>query len=355
MASIIKYESTRGKKGYRAQWTDFNGSRLSKVFYMPRAQVKLIVGRLELEANEISNGVRARPNELNQVIYEFLTVSKTEGKALGTIARYEKVFKVFKTIVEGTTPLSLINSMVIEEFKTRRMKTVKAVSVNTELRHLKAMFSWATKMEYIVKSPFTGVKMIRTPTQIVRFLSKVEIERLFAIIAKNKDVRAYNLVTFYLQTGARATEILEEGGFTWASIKENHIEIIGKGRKRRNIPLNNTLRRILDSQKGERVPFPYTYSMVSQSLSRRLFRQAGFPEVNIHTLRKTAGANLIQAGMDIYRVSKFLGHSSVKVTEQHYVDLLQSDYQEMSTLLEMSSPSTMEVSEPIVSKWIKVA
>jgi integrase len=43
-------------------------------------------------------------------------------------------------------------------------------------------------------------------------------------------------------------------------------------------------------------------------------------------LRKTFGSLLIQKQLaDIYVVSKLLGHSSVKVTETHYVDLLKEN------------------------------
>ena len=38
-------------------------------------------------------------------------------------------------------------------------------------------------------------------------------------------------------------------------------------------------------------------------------------------------------GVDIYRVSKWLGHSSVAVTEKHYVDLLQSEYDDIAVLM----------------------
>ncbi len=43
--------------------------------------------------------------------------------------------------------------------------------------------------------------------------------------------------------------------------------------------------------------------------------------------------DITQAGVDIYRVSKFLGHSSVTVTEKHYVDLLKKDHMDMSNIL----------------------
>jgi len=53
----------------------------------------------------------------------------------------------------------------------------------------------------------------------------------------------------------------------------------------------------------------------------------------VQTLRKTSGALLIQKGVDIFRVSKWLGHSSVTVTDQHYVDILTGDYNDLANLM----------------------
>ena len=42
-------------------------------------------------------------------------------------------------------------------------------------------------------------------------------------------------------------------------------------------------------------------------------------------LRHTFGTRWLQAGGDIYKLSKILGHSSVAVTEAHYAHLLKED------------------------------
>jgi integrase len=41
--------------------------------------------------------------------------------------------------------------------------------------------------------------------------------------------------------------------------------------------------------------------------------------------RHTFGTRWLQAGGDIYKLSKILGHSSVAVTEAHYAHLLKDD------------------------------
>ena len=47
--------------------------------------------------------------------------------------------------------------------------------------------------------------------------------------------------------------------------------------------------------------------------------------VSPHTLRKNFAKRCLMAGMDIYTLSKILGHSSVTITEQAYLDVTDAD------------------------------
>jgi hypothetical protein len=46
-------------------------------------------------------------------------------------------------------------------------------------------------------------------------------------------------------------------------------------------------------------------------------KAAGWPDVTLHILRHTCASRLVQRGVPIYTVTKWLGHSSVKVTERY--------------------------------------
>ena len=65
----------------------------------------------------------------------------------------------------------------------------------------------------------------------------------------------------------------------------------------------------------------YTVNYVQSTWSRNRNR-LGIKDARFHDLRRTFGLNLIKQGMSIYKVSKLLGHSSVRTTEQHYAPLL---------------------------------
>ena len=53
--------------------------------------------------------------------------------------------------------------------------------------------------------------------------------------------------------------------------------------------------------------------------------RARTPLLSPHALRHTFGTRWLQAGGDIYKLSRILGHSSVAVTEAHYAHLLKDD------------------------------
>lgn len=73
---------------------------------------------------------------------------------------------------------------------------------------------------------------------------------------------------------------------------------------------------------------------------RKYIARAGVEkEVSPHSLRNNFAKRCILAGMDIYTLSRILGHSSVTVTEKAYMDLTDRDirrcYQNFSPLENM--------------------
>lgn len=62
--------------------------------------------------------------------------------------------------------------------------------------------------------------------------------------------------------------------------------------------------------------------VLSKMMSRTL-KDTGF-KGTAHKLRHTYASHLVMAGVPIYTVSKWLGHASVRVTEEHYAHLAES-------------------------------
>lgn len=117
---------------------------------------------------------------------------------------------------------------------------------------------------------------------------------------------------------------------------------IGKMGKQRSIPINDALLRMLERWRGrhEGKLFPDLGPNQVTMTFRRRRREVGLPRgISIHTLRATFACHLIAKGVDIYTVSKLLGHSSVKVTERHYLALDPDHVRDAVNYLNFDIPS----------------
>lgn len=339
-------------------YTDENGIRRRKRVHKNKTEAIRTYYKLLDEINKIKSGESNRPILLKDLIWKYLKDSENNGHSFLTIKRVKNATNAFTRIIGEEIWISDISIHTVERFKRERLREdtprktrIAPISVNTELKHLKAMFNWANKMGYLNKSPFLGVRLIKVKPKPIRFLSTGEIRALFNTINEANDNYAEDLFVFYLQTGARRSELLPPK-FTWTNIdiERKSIVLVGKKGKRRTIPLNSGLINILVSHRHDEYPFIFSPSQVSR-LVKFYLKKAKISDASVHTLRKTCGALLIQAGVDIFRVSKWLGHSTVLVTEQHYVDILPSAYKDISeTLGEIGNNFTNKLEN---KAWIK--
>jgi len=84
------------------------------------------------------------------------------------------------------------------------------------------------------------------------------------------------------------------------------------------LKLNNQAKKVIGAQDEL---WNYTKDYVSHRFKKEV-RRLGIRNARFHDLKRTFGLNLIKQGMSVYKVSKLLGHKSVRTTEQHYAPLL---------------------------------
>ena len=122
-------------------------------------------------------------------------------------------------------------------------------------------------------------------------------------------------------TGLRASEFCS---LTPQSVSpdEAYLTIIGKGGKRRCVPLNNTARQAIHI-----LNFSKSYNRDALSyLFKRLSKRSGLPKFGPHSLRHLWVTALIRRGVSPAIVAKMAGHSSIAVLEKIYVHLTVPDF-----------------------------
>jgi site-specific recombinase XerD len=106
------------------------------------------------------------------------------------------------------------------------------------------------------------------------------------------------------------------------------LHVLGKGSKRRKIPLNEHMMRLLTPLISQRSPdqtllirkdgSPVSKKTVNK-IVRRLAEMAGiaYKKVTPHTLRHSFATHLKDLGVDLVTIQKLLGHASLAETERY--------------------------------------
>ena len=177
------------------------------------------------------------------------------------------------------------------------------------IRHINQCWNWGLKNKLVKKAHIIPGDTKGESRD--RVYTECELNLMFTSI---KDDSFNSFVRFAYYTGARSGEI--------RSISRNNVledSLVARGKSgRRIVKLNGQAKEIIHNQD---VLWNYSKDYVSHKFKKEI-RKLGIKNGRFHDLRRTFGLNLIKQGMSIYKVSKLLGHRSVRTTEQHYAPLL---------------------------------
>jgi len=260
-------------------------------------------------------------------IIEFLSdfLSFAEGNlSKGTIAIYKATLRNFIKYT-GNLPLTNYTSQHFDSYKSERLRTIKPVTVNIELRTLRAFFNTAVRWKLLGSNPFK-IQLVKVSEKRPTFLMKQEFQKLLSVIEENwlKEV-----IVFAVSTGLRRGELVN---LKWESVDLNrkliYIESSAtfrtKSGRMRIIPLNDTAFFLLHARQWKDTS-DYVFSLNGKPLFapwithifKRYVRIAKLSNqsIHFHSLRHTFASWLAQDGTSVYVIKDLLGHSDVKTTQ----------------------------------------
>lgn len=216
-------------------------------------------------------------------------------------------------------------------------KTVSDTTINNYLRNIRVFFNWLFDYEYINQNPINKLKYIKTARKPLYFLTNKEYNMFMKSFNCNRfsEYRDYIIVETLQDTGMRIGECLsikiDDVDFSHNTIylrAENT-----KGKKSRFVffssYLNKDLRKWIRKKdkkaKSDLLFCTNRGTKVSISQFERSIRiyqsRAGLTGIHPHVFRNNFAKRFLMSGGDIYTLSRILGHSSIKVTEEAYLDL----------------------------------
>jgi len=274
---------------------------------------------------------------------EFIRFCNVRGLSQETITFYEYQYKHFSKFVSPSKPVQSISQNLIYDYVLHlKQSSLKPVSVNTNLRAIRAITNHWKKQEYM--SPKIEVKLLKAEKEIKQTYTDAEMQMLLKKPNIKKcpftEYRDWVMVNWFIATGNRSSSVcdirIKDVDFYSGSIAVTRT----KNKKQQIIPLSNTLAIILQEYLKHRKGKPDDHLFIScygmpmnrnsvGSSIAKYNRNRGVSKTSVHLFRHTFAKNWILNGGDIFRLQKILGHSDLEIVKEYvsiFGDELKRDF-----------------------------
>lgn len=229
--------------------------------------------------------------------------------------------KALGSFFGALSPLA-IDQAACQRYAAQRRAAAK--TIHTEMGVLRAALIHAERLRWIDKAPFIWMPAQGEPRD--RWLNHDEASRLLAE-CRLPHLKLY--VQIALHAPARPGAILD---LTWPQVSF-HLGVIdfnppGRARTAKGravVPMTAELRAVLEAAYEARTgdcPNVVCWANKPVGKIRRAFAEActraGLEDVTPNTLRHTAATWMAERGVDMRKISRYLGHSRTDVTERVY-------------------------------------
>ncbi|MFD1031855.1 tyrosine-type recombinase/integrase [Metaplanococcus flavidus] len=263
-----------------------------------------------------------------------------EGKADKTIESYVSDVKGFQFYLQEKLKEEVVLSRFsFVRYRDQLVKENYAVStINKKINSLKVYNDFLRTIgvvdETFIQLKRDRIKIAAGSEESVDALTEEQVEKLLFYIEDRTNVSVRNQLIVYLllYTGVRVSELVSIQ-LTDIDFLENHLKIIGKGGKRREIGLRQDVLRLIrayiQEERSASVFHQSGYLLISQRAEKmhrdavrdwlvNLSKGMGF-KMHPHLFRHTFCTRLLKKGVDLTTVSKLAGHSNVNMTAKFYI------------------------------------
>lgn len=291
--------------------------------------------------------------EMFPVLQDFLSYMLTiKGKSQNTVQVYFYDLRVFfrfmklhrnvtdkKTEFENITitdiDLAFIQSITLSDLYAflayvSNNRDNSSYARARKVASLKSFFKYLTlKAKLLDINPAAELESPKILKRLPRYLNVEESKQLLNSIDGQFSERDYAIITIFLNCGLRLSELV---GINLNNIKGTSLNVIGKGDKERNVPLNQACIKALEaymrvrpanglkdrnalfiSERKQRISKESV-----QKIVKKYIKAAGLDpdRYSTHKLRHTAATLMYKYGhVDIRSLQELLGHESISTTQ----------------------------------------
>jgi len=211
----------------------------------------------------------------------------------------------------------------------RTGKALKQKSIYDHMRNLQQYFGYLLEIETIKSNPASHLKFTAVSENVARFIfSQDQIQALYQVA----NLEERTILNIGYGCGLRVQEMSDLNKEDIRFSENLVIVQKGKNSKRRLVPISDKIKTeleafIFSNEKKTNEVFLHSKGqrMQSGTLNKRLKKLITKAKLNltenqlntigIHNLRHSIATHLLQNGMKLEQVQKFLGHSHIESTE----------------------------------------
>ncbi len=298
--------------------------------------------KLKSEANKFLQNSRIESSKKPAIDRSVLKLSNVRQRiishykinnSVNTFLSYRNTYDNLMRLI-GDKYLSIINKSDIEDFKLKRSKEVSFVSVNIDIRNIKAMFNKMIEFELLGFSKISSVKQFRIEKKKMLAIDPGDINK---ILNSEIDIQLKQIIRFTLLTASRISEVLN------VKLKDIDFEneVINIYQKKTNcfktIPLTIGLLELVNEilNKGEENniytlqdkegylflnpvknnPFLKLREDTVRKQFKKILRKLDLNEdFKFHSLRHSAITELIKNNVPLNIVKELAGHKAITTT-----------------------------------------
>ncbi|MCP4481361.1 MAG: site-specific integrase [bacterium] len=332
------YRKKRGKKDiWHVYWRE-DGKQRSKAVSTDLQVVKKFELMLANRLDAKKNGMLINNISFDELCDEYIESYSKSNKRKRSIIRDEITLKTFKKNCPEIRFVKQFNGVTLNNFKILRKKQVSEATINRELGTLKNMMKYAYEMRYLERDYSSQVSYYKSTKEAKNFiLEEKDIDKLM----ENTEHPYKTAFMLGLYTGLRRGEVCH---LEWDDIDfdnnilyvkdKKHLKLSPKNNSSiRSVPIHSHLKKYLlivkklAKKKTNFVCFFLdNYRDLNEDVLTGMVRKfriklelpQGFC---FHCLRHTFVSKMSEMGVPVYHISKIVGHSSTKMTEQVYTHL----------------------------------
>lgn len=293
---------------------------------MEKAQAVRCYAEMEAQEKAWRDGEVEFIDSIAKVAKDFETHCKQHAVTTQWFYRYVMA-GFLKSLPVNLLRIQQIDIKCIQEYLYRR-RDVGNINrtLNTHLTVIKSFCRYCAD-RYNMPNPASRVPMLHEDPPDQRFLSDDEFKKLLSVAG---DGLWFDRIRFLAHTGLRASEFCQAVRSGRLSQSASAVTVIGKGRRKRTVPLNQTCRAILGR------PFIYRYigRMALYNKLVKLATRAKIDRLGPHSLRHYCATQMLLKGVPIAKVAEVLGHS-IRVCEATYKHFIPSDLEHTTDVLDI--------------------